>query len=106
MPKLINPALPNGREGFLFVLRKSQTFAVGIGFFGNGEQEIHQEDHVVLPVDHVDITFNGTTSRAAAGSCTFANPNKRVPVSISCSADPADGKFVIEFLSDGSRPEN
>jgi hypothetical protein len=51
--KVANLILPNGREGFIFMIRGDAP--ISIGFFGNGPQETHQDvDHASLPIDTVD----------------------------------------------------
>ena len=103
--KLVNMTLPNGREGFLFTLQGPGKPALTIGFFGDGQREIHKDrDHVVLPIDSMDVSFEGLHHHVAAGSCQFANPTQGVPVAVSCTAESAEGKFVAEFMSDGSAP--
>lgn len=104
-PNVINMTLPNGREGFLFTLQGADKSSVTVAFFGNGQREIHKDgDHVVLPIDSVNFSFQGLDHYAAAGSCQFANPTQGVPVPVVCTADTKEGKFVAEFMSDGSAP--
>jgi hypothetical protein len=104
--KVANLILPNGREGFIFMIRGDAP--ISIGFFGNGTQETHQDvDHASLPIDTVDeaLPKGQGTSIPATGSCQFANPTTGVPVPLTCSATTEKGRFVGEFMSDGRAPK-
>jgi hypothetical protein len=57
------------------------------------------------PIDKVVFTFKGSSDYLkATGSCSFSNPYKGIPSSVSCSATTSEGKFSGEFMTDGVSP--
>jgi hypothetical protein len=104
--KLANMVLPNGREGFIFMLEKPGTPTLALGFFGYGSREVHTNSgQVVLPIDHIDMTVNGNSGHTPAnGQCLFADPTTGRPAPVTCIATTSVGNFSGTFMSDGSMP--
>lgn len=105
--KVFNAEFPNGRNGFTFLMEGKDGTSAVIGFFGDGNKQIHKDkDHAVQPIDRVHLTFNGSTDDlSAAGTCAFANPYMGVPVKIICTADTSNGRFAGSFTSNGKGPD-
>jgi hypothetical protein len=105
--KMVNVVFPNGRVGFIFILSgRTENTGGTFSFFGDGPKQIHRDkDNVIQPVDKVHFASKGTTDDlGASGSCVFENVFKGVPAKVSCSAETTRGKFIAEFLTNGTAP--
>jgi len=103
---LLNTSYPDGRSGFYVA---TDTFV--LTFSGMGSEQIKTSlDSVVQPVDL--ILFNRLSNAdplrpmklRAAGTCSFENPARGVPIKIQCSAQTEQGQFALEFSHDGREP--
>jgi hypothetical protein len=105
LPEIMNSEYRDGHIAFTFVTQRNEGVAV-ISFSGFGPDQIHVDrDDVMQPIDKVVFTFEGSSDYLKAnGSCSFSNPYKGTPSSVSCSAMTSEGKFSGEFITDGVSP--
>jgi hypothetical protein len=105
LPEIMNSEYRDGHLAFTFITQKSEGVAV-ISFSGYGPDQIHiNRDDVMQPIDKIIFTFQGSSDYLkASGSCSFSNPYKGTPSSVSCSATTSEGKFSGEFITDGVSP--
>lgn len=106
LPQLMNVEYVDDRLAFTFTAQRDQETAV-ISFSGLGTDQIHvSEDEVVLPIDKVIFTFQGSSDHLAAkGTCSFSNPYQGIPSTVSCQVRTSQGAFAGTFVSDGRAPD-
>ena len=104
--QVMNIEMPNGRNGFAFFLNKPNGESAMVTFFGDGNKQVHKDkDHAIQPIDRVRFKFQESTDDLkAVGTCSFANPYMRKPVTTECRATTSKGDFSGKFTSDGVSP--
>lgn len=105
LPEIMNIEFRDHRNAFTFVTRQKGQAAI-ISFSGDGREQTHpSDDDAIQPIDRVVFTFNGSSDYLKAnGNCSFANPYKNAPASVSCAVGTSEGRFAGEFISDGVSP--
>jgi hypothetical protein len=97
--ELINVAFPSGNSSFIATTRKG-----GVSF--RGRDSAAKGDVATIRLTSVILTTDLSTPPVeikAKGQCTYTNPNKG-PIHVDCSADTANGKYELSFVSDGVWP--
>jgi hypothetical protein len=106
LPQLMNVEYVDDRQAFTFTTQRDQETAI-ISFSGFGPHQFHvSDDDAVQPIDKVIFTFQGSSDHLAAkGTCSFSNPYRGIPSTVSCMVHTSQGTFAGDFVSDGRAPD-
>lgn len=106
LPQLLNVEYRDDRQIFTFTTQRDGETAI-ISFGGYGPDQFHPSaDDAVQPIDKVIFTFQDSSDHLAAkGTCSFSNPYRGLPSTISCLVRTSQGTFAGDFVSDGTPPD-
>jgi hypothetical protein len=98
--ELINVAFASGNSSFIATMKNKG----GIAF--RGRDSAAKGDVATIRVNLILLTktsFAPAVELKSKGQCTYTNPNKG-PLHVECTADTANGKYELSYVSNGVWP--
>jgi hypothetical protein len=98
--ELINVAFASGTSSFIATMKNKG----GISF--RGRDSAAKGDVATIRVNMILLTkasFAPAVELKAKGQCIYTNPNKG-PLHVDCTADTANGKYELSYVSNGVWP--